>query len=120
MSGSVEGGLKAAKTNKEKYGSDFYAKIGAKGGKLGKTGGFFADKELARRAGAKGGKVSKRGKTKNLTNVTHKVVPHPSAGTVDTTMAVKTYHVPASSKLDDEMSQSKKPNLLTRLFKKER
>jgi hypothetical protein len=40
MSGTKAGGLKARATNKEKYGEDFYATIGAKGGKLGTTGGF--------------------------------------------------------------------------------
>ena len=40
MAGTNEGGQAAARTNKRKYGSDFYAKIGAKGGRLGRTGGF--------------------------------------------------------------------------------
>lgn len=62
MAGSREGGLKASQTNKTKYGSDFYEKIGAIGGKKGKTGGFYANRELAKIAGAKGGKISKRGK----------------------------------------------------------
>ncbi len=62
MAGTKAGGKLAAATNKEKYGSDFYAKIGAKGGKLGKTGGFFANRELARAAGAKGGRISRRTK----------------------------------------------------------
>lgn len=62
MAGTVTGGQKAAATNKSKYGSDFYAKIGAKGGKLGKTGGFAANPELARIAGAKGGRISRRKK----------------------------------------------------------
>ncbi|QEX10927.1 hypothetical protein F6X56_14990 [Rhodococcus erythropolis] len=38
------------------------AAIGAKGGRLGTTGGFAADRKLARIAGAKGGRISKRGK----------------------------------------------------------
>jgi hypothetical protein len=62
MSGTVTGGKAAASTNKAKYGSDFYAKIGAIGGKKGKTGGFFANRELARIAGAKGGRISRRTK----------------------------------------------------------
>jgi len=65
MAGTIEGGKKASKTNKEKYGNDFYANIGAKGGKKGTTGGFYANRELARIAGAKGGKISKR--TKKVT-----------------------------------------------------
>jgi general stress protein YciG len=60
MAGTKEGGKAAARTNKQKYGSDFYGKIGAKGGKLGRTGGFFANRELARQAGAKGGRISRR------------------------------------------------------------
>jgi hypothetical protein len=60
MAGTKTGGTKAALTNRSKYGSDFYAKIGAKGGKLGRTGGFYANRELARLAGAKGGRISRR------------------------------------------------------------
>jgi len=62
MSGTKAGGKVAAATNKNRYGSDFYARIGAKGGKNGTTGGFFANRELARVAGAKGGKISRRTK----------------------------------------------------------
>lgn len=74
MSGTREGGLKAAETNKKKQGADFYARIGAKGGKLSTTGGFASDivgkdgltgAERAKIAGAKGGKISKRGKAKH-------------------------------------------------------
>jgi len=62
MSGTKTGGKVAAATNKKRYGSDFYARIGAKGGKNGSTGGFFANRDLAREAGAKGGKISRRTK----------------------------------------------------------
>lgn len=62
MAGTVEGGKAAAATNKRKYGPDFYGKIGALGGKKGHTGGFYADRELARLAGATGGRISKRTK----------------------------------------------------------
>lgn len=62
MSGTKEGGIKAARTNREKYGDNFYADIGAKGGRNGHTGGFAANRELARSAGAIGGRKSKRGK----------------------------------------------------------
>lgn len=62
MAGTKEGGKKAAAANKAKYGPDFYAKIGAKGGQKGTTGGFFANRELARIAGAKGGRISRRTK----------------------------------------------------------
>lgn len=64
MSGTLEGGRKAAATNKAKYGKEFYADIGRKGGRNGHTGGFAANPELARIAGAKGGKKSKRGPAK--------------------------------------------------------
>ncbi len=62
MAGTKLGGKAAAMTNKAKYGKDFYAKIGAKGGKLGRTGGFFANRELAREAGRAGGRISRRTK----------------------------------------------------------
>ncbi len=62
MAGTIAGGKAAAIKNKTLYGSDFYAKIGAKGGKKGKTGGFYANRELAREAGARGGRVSRRTK----------------------------------------------------------
>jgi len=62
MAGTVEGGRKASLTNKQRYGSDFYANIGAKGGKLGHTGGFYANRKLAGRAGKKGGTISRRTK----------------------------------------------------------
>lgn len=62
MAGTKTGGKAAASTNKQKYGADFYAKIGAMGGKKGKTGGFYANRELARAAGAKGGRISRRTK----------------------------------------------------------
>lgn len=60
MAGTKSGGKLAAEKNKSKYGADFYAKIGAKGGRLGRTGGFYANRELARQAGTKGGRISRR------------------------------------------------------------
>lgn len=65
MAGTEKGGKEAAKTNKKKYGPDFYARIGAKGGHKGHTGGFAAGKEgreRARKFGAIGGRLSRRGK----------------------------------------------------------
>lgn len=71
MAGTRDGGAKAAATNKAKYGSDFYAMIGAKGGRKGVTGGFASAKkgkdglsgrERARLAGSKGGRISRRTK----------------------------------------------------------
>lgn len=67
MSGTKAGGQKAAATNKAKYGKEFYANIGRKGGRNGHTGGFAANPELAKIAGAKGGKKSKRGPAIRLT-----------------------------------------------------
>lgn len=64
MSGNKAGGMKAAATNRKKYGVNFYKEIGAKGGRNGHTGGFAANKELARIAGAKGGRISRRGPAK--------------------------------------------------------
>ncbi|MDO4987296.1 MAG: hypothetical protein Q4E46_03225 [Candidatus Saccharibacteria bacterium] len=64
MAGTKAGGLKAAATNRAKYGKEFYAQIGAKGGRNGHTGGFAANKTLARIAGAKGGRISRRGPSK--------------------------------------------------------
>lgn len=62
MAGNKSGGLKTAVTNKQRYGENYYAEIGSKGGKLGRTGGFFVHRDLARIAGAKGGRISKRRK----------------------------------------------------------
>ncbi len=64
MSGTRIGGKAAAKTNKERYGKDFYKINGAKGGSKthaqgAKPKGFAANKKLARLAGAKGGRISK-------------------------------------------------------------
>ena len=67
MAGTKVGGKAAASTNKSKYGSDFYAKIGAMGGKKGRTGGFYANRDLARAAGAKGGRISRRTKKTDAT-----------------------------------------------------
>ena len=64
MAGTRAGGKKAAATNKAKYGKDFYASIGKKGGQNGHTGGFAANPALAKIAGAKGGRISRRGKAK--------------------------------------------------------
>lgn len=69
MAGTKEGGKKAAATNKAKYGKNFYAEIGAKGGRLGRTGGFASYKvgndgltgpQRAKLAGAVGGLSRRR------------------------------------------------------------
>ena len=61
MAGTRAGGIKAAKKNKANN-PNFYGDIGSKGGKNGTTGGFWANRELARTAGQKGGRVSRRSK----------------------------------------------------------
>ncbi len=61
MAGTKAGGKLAAEKNLARD-PDFYAKIGAKGGKNGHTGGFAANPNLARIAGAKGGRISRRHK----------------------------------------------------------
>lgn len=74
MAGNKEGGRRAALTNKERHGSDFYAKIGAKGGRNSHTGGFASEvvgkdgltgAQRAKIAGSIGGKKSKRGPAKH-------------------------------------------------------
>jgi uncharacterized protein len=67
MAGTKAGGRAAADTNRKKYGTDFYSRIGAAGGKKGRTGGFFANRELAREAGRKGGRISRRTKVAKVT-----------------------------------------------------
>lgn len=63
MAGTPRGGRLAAQKNKQKYGPDFYARIGRMGGKRGTTGGFAAGEEGRKRAsywGAVGGSISRR------------------------------------------------------------
>ena len=76
MSGTKEGGKKAAATNLKKqirqYGADFYKINGAKGGRNGHTGGFAANRELASIAGAKGGRISSRSENKEPLDVRRK------------------------------------------------
>lgn len=71
MSGNAIGGKAAAARTKLLYGPDFYARIGAIGGKHSRGGGFaslllgadgYTGRERARIAGSKGGKISRRGK----------------------------------------------------------
>lgn len=64
MSGTKTGGVAAARTNKQRHGQNFYARIGKLGGTLSRGGGFAANRELARKAGAVGGRKSRRGKAK--------------------------------------------------------
>lgn len=62
MPGNSIGGKKAAEKNRALHGADFYARIGRMGGKKSTTGGFAANRELARAAGRIGGQKSRRGK----------------------------------------------------------
>lgn len=63
MSGTVAGGLKTKKTISERYGSDWYKKIGKLGGKAcNPYKGFGSSQERAKEAGRIGGKISKRRK----------------------------------------------------------
>lgn len=88
MAGTKAGGLKAAATNKEKYGEGFYSRIGKKGGQNGTTGGFGATtvgedgmtgRERARIAGAKGGRKSRRGPAKTSPQVGYLVKKYEKA-----------------------------------------
>ena len=63
MAGTTKGGLKAAATNKQRYGLNFYEQIGRKGGKVSRGGGFAVNRELAIAAGRKGGQTSRRRKS---------------------------------------------------------
>lgn len=71
MSGTKAGGLKAAATNIEKHGADFYKRIGQKGGRNGRTGGFASNPALARIAGRKGGSKSRRGPAEKTARILH-------------------------------------------------
>ena len=59
------GGSKIRKTIEERYGKDYWRKIGSKGGKAVGMKGFALNPELARIAGRKGGKKSTRAGIKN-------------------------------------------------------
>ena len=63
MSNNHDGGLKAAETNRKRYGDDFYSRIGHKGGSTwtSKLKGFAANPELAKKAGRNGGTKTRRG-----------------------------------------------------------
>ncbi len=68
MPGTTKGGQQAARKNKKLHGSDFYARIGRKGGLASRKGGFAAGKEGRKRAryyGAIGGRVSRRSNAKD-------------------------------------------------------
>lgn len=65
--------MKAKQTIQDRYGHDYYAKIGARGGANGTTGGFASElvgkdgltgRERARKVGILGGSISRRGPAK--------------------------------------------------------
>lgn len=61
MAGTKAGGLLAGEQNKKRHGADYYARIGAIGGRAGKgLKGFAVNRELASRAGKLGGQISRR------------------------------------------------------------
>ncbi len=67
MGGTVTGGKAAAATNKRLYGLDYYARMGAKGGKKGSDDGTIKGFALMngakhKLASAKGGRISRRSK----------------------------------------------------------
>lgn len=71
MAGTVTGGRLAAEANKERYGEDYYKRIGKLGGQKSRIGGFNTEKvgrdgltgkERAIVAGRKGGLVRKKSK----------------------------------------------------------
>lgn len=51
---------KTGETMKQKYGEDYYKKLGAKGGKSKVPKGFGVNKKLASEAGRKGGLKTKK------------------------------------------------------------
>jgi hypothetical protein len=67
--GTKAGGIAARDTNIKLYGKDYYARIGAEGGRNGNTGGFGqgeAGRARARKYGILGGRKSRRTATKKI------------------------------------------------------
>jgi len=60
MAGTKMGGTKAAATNKQRYGLNFYEQIGRKGGQKSRGGGFAVNRQLAVEAGRRGGQAPRR------------------------------------------------------------
>ena len=68
MAGNQLQGLKARDTNRARYGDDWYARIGAKGGSKGNADGVLKGfavmpKDKVRATGAKGGRASTKPRT---------------------------------------------------------
>lgn len=65
MSGTKAGGAKTRRTIYRKYGTDYFAKLGRKGGKVPREHYAFRelkkkDPELLKRLSAKGGRISRK------------------------------------------------------------
>lgn len=77
MSGTREGGLKCAATNKLKHGDDFYKRIGAKGGKVKNPNkGFGSNHERAVAAGYKGYNQKTKSKNKYKLQTRNVILKH--------------------------------------------
>lgn len=68
MAGTTEGGKKVAALNKQRYGEDFYVRIGKQGGVWDNPSKryFARNRQAASQAGRKGGTASRRSKGKNV------------------------------------------------------
>lgn len=65
MAGTKAGGQKCKQRLLERYGEDYFSKLGKIGGsRTGSAKGFAANPELASRAGKLGGSISRRGPAK--------------------------------------------------------
>lgn len=64
MAGTKAGARKARQKIEERYGADFYSRIGKAGGKAQVPKGFAMNPEKAAEAGKKGGTISRRGPAK--------------------------------------------------------
>lgn len=62
MAGSKSGAVRAVETIKKRYGENFYAEIGKKGGSKKVRKGFACNRVLAIEAGRKGGKIGRKRK----------------------------------------------------------
>lgn len=70
MSGTVKGGLKAARTTKQRYGEDYYMVVGREGGlRHHKNKGFGHPSIDASAAGRKGGAASRRTKRPSINGI---------------------------------------------------
>lgn len=88
MAGTKEGSRKAAKTNKERYGDDFYSKIGTKSWKnpnrSRKTGFALLSRETVAELGRKGGKKTKDDYRSTKTQAETEAIGLPADGGLNT------------------------------------